>query len=159
LFEEAAWSEDAATLPDIPPAVRVRHDYAATGLSLKAHPVSFLRDQLAALKITPARALADQQRYPHGKRVAVAGLVLVRQRPGTASGIVFFTIEDETGIANLIVRPEVFERYRTAGKHSTILGAWGRVERQGEVVHVQTLRLASLDALGDGLTARSRDFH
>ncbi len=151
-------SRDAA-LPPIPPHRLVTQDYAATGLSLKAHPVVFLRDELNARGITPAASLRDEAAWPHGKAAAVAGIVLVRQRPGTASGIVFMTLEDETGIANLIVRPDVYERYRRAARHSVILGARGRVERQGEVVHVLVRSLESLDALQPGLAAGSRDFH
>jgi len=150
---------DSACLPEIAPSLRVRHDYAATGLSLKAHPVSFLRERLAAMNMTPAGDLADEARFPHGTPIAVAGLVLVRQRPGTASGIVFITLEDETGIANLIVKPDVFERDRRAGKHSTVLGARGRVERAGAVVHVLVTALGSLDAMAEGLAVTSREFH
>jgi error-prone DNA polymerase len=123
-------------LPPIPLPTRVIHDYAATGLSLKAHPLSFAREALDRQRITPAGHLADERRFPHGTRVAVAGLVLVRQRPGTASGVVFITLEDETGTANLIVRPAIYERYRPALRHSIALVAHGTVERQGQVIHI-----------------------
>ena len=91
--------------------------------------------------------------------IAPLGLVLVRQRPGTASGIVFVTIEDETGIANLIVRPRVFERWTAIVRHSGALIAIGRVERAGRVVHVQVARVVDADHLLEGVTPRSRDFH
>ncbi len=159
LFDSVARADAPIPLPAIPVPIKVRYDYAATGLSLKAHPISFLRGRLDAMKVTPARGLSDPRACPHGRRVVVAGLVLVRQRPGTASGIVFYTLEDETGIANLIVRPDVFERYRSVGKTSASLCAWGRVERQGEVVHVLVARLASLDMLNAGVEVRPRDFH
>lgn len=102
-------------------------------------------------------SLADEARYPHKTPASVAGIVLVRQRPGTASGIVFLTLEDETGIANLIVRPQVYERFRSVARHSTLLLARGTVERQGQVVHLHVRRLARLDSL-TLLHAASRDF-
>jgi error-prone DNA polymerase len=149
----------AASLPVVPPAQQVRHDYASIGLSLKAHPVSFLRDRLDAMGVSCAREIQCEQASPSGRPVQVAGVVLVRQRPGTASGILFMTIEDETGIANLIVRPKVFERYRSAARHSTFIRATGKVERNGPVVHVQVARIDALDPEQDSLFVRSRDFH
>lgn len=146
-------------LPFIPGPQQVRHDYAATGLSLKAHPLSFIRSELDAQRVITAQSLQDEGTAPFASRVSVAGLVLVRQRPATASGIVFFTIEDETGIANLIVKPHIYERHRRIAKLSTSLRAWGRVERNGTVVHVLVSRLASLDDLINGLRSHSRDFH
>ena len=99
------------------------------------------------------------RRTPAGRRVLVAGLVLVRQRPSTAKGTLFYTLEDETGLANLIVRPKVYERYRRAARGAVALLAEGRVERQGQVVHLQTDRLSDLsDRLGR-LQSCSRDFH
>ena len=83
----------------------------------------------------------------------------MRQRPSTASGVVFITIEDETGVANLIVRPHVYERYRRAARHGVILRAHGAVERAGDVVHVMVRRLGTLDDRLRDLQSRSRDFH
>jgi len=91
--------------------------------------------------------------------VKVAGLVLVRQRPGTASGIVFETLEDETGVANLIIPPSIFDRYRPAARHASFAGAEGRVERQGKVVHVHVRRMVDLGELLNGCEQHSRDFH
>ncbi|RMH13573.1 MAG: DNA polymerase III subunit alpha, partial [Planctomycetota bacterium] len=113
--------EPEPTLPTIPLALDVAEDYQSVGLSLKAHPVSFIRERLTAAGVTANRDLSDEQLCPSGRVVTVAGVVLVRQRPSTASGVVFVTIEDETGIANLIVRPEVYERYRRAVRHSRTL--------------------------------------
>jgi error-prone DNA polymerase len=121
--------------------------------------VSFVRDRLAERGAIPARELADGGLSPQGRFVRVAGLALVRQRPATASGIVFITIEDESGVANLIVRPRIFERYRKAARLSACILAEGQVERQGQVVHIQTARLHSLDGWLAGLSSRSRDFH
>lgn len=152
---------DALTtaLPAIAPHRIVHQDYAATGLSLKAHPMSFLRDRLNERKVVRARDLALSMATPNGRRVSVAGLVLVRQRPGTASGIVFITMEDETGIANLIIRPAIFEKFRSIARMSVALLASGRVERAHDVVHVLVSNLESIDAWQPDLIARSRDFH
>jgi error-prone DNA polymerase len=146
-------------LPDVGPSRRMVADYAHTGLSLRAHPMEFLRGTLDARGVTRACELRDERACPNGRRVKVAGVVLVRQRPGTASGVVFITLEDETGIANLILWPRVFERFRVAARMSTLLLAQGSVERQGEVVHVHVHRLESLDEHAPELASSSRDFH
>jgi error-prone DNA polymerase len=150
---------ELAALPPLPPGRKVLHDYHALGLSLKAHPMSFLRPHLDSQGLTPCADLRDQKTCPPGRLVTVAGLVLVRQRPGTASGVVFFTIEDETGIANLICWSDTFERYRAVARLSTVLLARGRVERSGEVVHVHVQHLENLDDHIPMLTSASRDFH
>lgn len=137
----------------------VLEDYASIGLSLKAHPISFIRDTLDARGVTPAADLRRERACPQGKAVSVAGLVLMRQRPGTASGVVFITLEDETGIANLILWKDTFERFRRVARLSSGMLAHGRVEREGEVVHVHVQRLECLDDHLDTLVARSRDFH
>jgi error-prone DNA polymerase len=147
------------SLPHIPAPTRVIHDYAATGLSLKAHPISFMRKHLDERRVTPNFHLRDTRKCPSGRQLCVAGIVLVRQRPATASGVVFFTIEDETGIANLIVRPQIYGRYRRDARHSVIILAYGKIERQGDVVHVLVSRISTLDEEMTELTAKSRDFH
>jgi len=91
--------------------------------------------------------------------VSVAGIVVIRQRPGTAKGIVFETLEDESGTLNLIIKPDIFERYRTAARHATLVQADGYVERQGKVQHVMALRLHDLSHLLADCDLRSRDFH
>ena len=146
-------------LPRIPRPRKVIQDYAATGLSLKAHPVSFIRRDLQRRGAVPAVELKDPRKWPHGAPIAVAGIVLVRQRPGTASGIVFMTLEDETGVANLIVRPEIYRRDRAAARGKVVILARGKVERQGEVVHVLVERIESAEPALAALAARSRDFH
>jgi error-prone DNA polymerase len=146
-------------LPPIPEPRKVIQDYAALGLSLKAHPVSFIRPMLERRGAVPAAELRDQDKWPHGAGVAVGGMVLVRQRPGTASGIVFMTLEDETGVANLIVRPHVYQRDRQAARHGVVVLARGTVERQGDVVHILVRELQSADRAVQELAARSRDFH
>ncbi|MBI1189603.1 MAG: DNA polymerase III subunit alpha [Tepidisphaera sp.] len=162
LFEQAGvWADVAApcALPAQSALTGVSEDYRNVGLSLKAHPMRFAREALAAQGVTPNAALADPALTPAGSPVTVAGLVLVRQRPGTASGIVFMTIEDETGVANLIVRPKIYERFRAAAKHSQAIAATGIVERQGDVVHVMTRRIRRVSIAGESIHARSRDFH
>jgi error-prone DNA polymerase len=111
----------------------VVHDYTATALSLKAHPVSFVREKLALLRVTPNAMLAKCR---DGDLVTVAGLVLVRQRPGTASGIVFITIEDETGCSNIVTFSTVFEKYRKTILQSRLLIVSGKLQIEGEVIHV-----------------------
>ncbi len=156
---EAETREGLDALPEVAPSMRVLHDYSSTGLSLKAHPISFIRPHLDSRAATPNTELRSERLSPTGRRVSVAGVVLVRQRPGTASGVVFITLEDETGIANLIVWPKVFERFRRVGRLSAMLLARGRVERQGEVVHVHVDHMESLDGLAPELASASRDFH
>ena len=121
-----------------------------------SHPLALIRSTLAKEKILTA---AEVQKLPGGRWVKVAGLVLIRQRPGTASGIVFETIEDETGIVNLIVRPNTFERYHAAARHAGLLQCDGYVERQGQVVHVMAKRLIDRSYLIRGFELSSRDFH
>ncbi len=150
----------ASLLPAIPEPAKVRHDYAALGLSLRGHPLSFLRDRLDALGAATAAEVRDAARSPAGRFVAAAGLVLIRQRPATAHGVVFMTIEDETGPLNLIVRPAVYRHCRRALRASTAVLVRGRVERRGdEVVHVLVRSARSLDPVMNGFAVASRDFH
>jgi len=147
-----------ATLPPVGASRQVVHDYASTGLSLKRHPATFLRSRLDRMGATPNGQLKDENRWPHGRAISVAGLVLVRQRPGTASGVVFMTLEDETGVANLIFRPSVFERFRRTARHATMLLIRGRVERKGQVVHVMVRQAIDLTDDLAGLRDNSRNF-
>lgn len=146
-------------LPPIAPSTLVRQDYEHVGLSLKAHPMSFLRERLASDGVVPCGDLRDPRLCPQGRRLQVAGLVLVRQRPGTASGVVFFTLEDESGIANLIVWSDTFESYRRVARQSHVLQVRGKIERQGEVVHVHVDHMESLDHALPDVELASRDFH
>jgi error-prone DNA polymerase len=134
----------------------VRIDYETTSLSLKKHPVALVRATLAQQRIVTAE---EVNHLPAGRWVKVAGLVLIRQRPGTASGIVFVTLEDETGIVNLIVRPQIFDRYHLAARHAALLQCDGYIERQGQVVHVMAKRLFDRSELIQGYLLSSRDFH
>jgi error-prone DNA polymerase len=143
----------------MPPLQEVLTDYATAGLSLKRHPVSFARAALAQQGVTPAILLQNAERYPHGLAIRVAGLVLIRQRPGTASGVVFITLEDETGITNLILWATTYDRYRLAARHATLLLAHGQIQRQDRVIHILAHRLFNQDALLGPLAQPSRDFH
>lgn len=133
-----------AALPRISAAASVVQDYQSTGLSLKAHPMSFVRNRLKSFGVLPAIDLSDPAKTPDGFRAAVAGLVLVRQRPQTAAGILFVTLEDETGIANLIVKPAIYLRWRKALRGAAGLLAWGTVQRHGQVVHLLVKRAADM---------------
>ena len=160
LFDDLAIKASASThLPAMRKNEEVIADYTTTGLSLKQHPVWFVRTGLAKGKILTAAQIQDRARYPNGYLVRVAGLVLVRQRPGTASGVVFITIEDETGIANLIVWSTTFERYRPAARHATLLQCNGIIQREGQVLHVLARQLIDRTDLMYGLSQASRDFH
>jgi error-prone DNA polymerase len=135
---EKSETRAASLLPAMPLGEHVVEDYATTSLSLKRHPVAFLRGELAREGIVPAAALATlpAQHTTGGRRVAVAGLVLIRQRPGSAKGVIFVTLEDETGIANLIVWPPVLERFRRTVLGATFLYCRGRLQREERVIHI-----------------------
>jgi len=142
--------EDKVRLPEMTLSEHVAHDYAATSLSLKAHPVSFIRKQLEQLHILSASSLANAR---NGDLVKVAGLILVRQRPGTASGICFITIEDETGTANLVVFQKLFDKYRKEIIQSRLLMVEGQLQIEGEVVHVIVRRCYNFNRLLRRLTS------
>jgi error-prone DNA polymerase len=125
--------DEKVSLPTMTTSEHVVHDYAAISLSLKAHPVSFVREKLQRLHILSTQDLTTAK---DGDQVKVAGLVLVRQRPGTASGICFITIEDETGCANLVVFENLFNKYRKEILQSRLLMVEGKLQVEGEVIHV-----------------------
>jgi error-prone DNA polymerase len=125
-------SEPEVALPPMRLGEEVAQDYANLRLSLRCHPLALLRPWLDR-RVAEARQLAS---FANGRRVEVAGLALVRQRPGTASGVIFITIEDETGVANLVVWPSVFERYRRVVLGAQLLVVRGKLQREGIVIHV-----------------------
>jgi error-prone DNA polymerase len=133
--------EPEVALPVAPIGEEVVDDYSALRLSLKAHPVALLRESLAGDGRQTCMVL-DTQR--DGRRIRLAGLVLVRQRPGTAKGVIFVTLEDETGVANLVVWANTFERYRRVVMTAKLLGVTGRVQREGRVIHVVVEHLEDL---------------
>lgn len=136
-------------LPLLTDAEHVVEDYATTGLSLKAHPVSFVRPQLHNLRVVPTAHLA---KMTNGDSVAVAGLITVRQRPGTAKGVIFVTVEDETGFANLVVWGTVFEKYRRDIVQARLLMVQGKVQIEGEVIHVIANSCYNLTSLLKNMT-------
>jgi len=170
--------EPSVALPAMPLSEHVVEDYVATGLSLKAHPVRFFRDRLTALGAMSNARLHDEE-LNQDERVTVAGLVLVRQRPGTAKGVIFMTLEDETDIANIIVWPKAFAANRRVVMTARFLAVRGRLQRAGLVIHVVAESFIDLSAelpklrngdpfssplvgqhpLDTALLLKSRDFH
>ncbi|HEX3576321.1 MAG TPA: OB-fold nucleic acid binding domain-containing protein, partial [Rhodopila sp.] len=152
--------DSVPTEPDPEPEVKltpmtagrqVVEDYRSTGLSLRRHPVSFLRPDLAARRIVRC---ADLATIRDGKRVEVAGIILVRQRPGSARGVLFVTIEDETGHANLILWPSVFEKQRSLVLTASMIACRGKLQKEGEVIHVIAEHLTDLSGLLRGVGER-----
>jgi len=131
-------------------------DYASLGLSLGRHPLALLRARLQRQRMFTA---AELKTLPQGRLARVTGLVTGRQRPGTASGVTFVTLEDETGMINVIVWHDLAERQRKELLRSSLLTVYGTLEREGEVVHVIAGRLRDQTPLLGKLTTRSRDFH
>ncbi|GJD53336.1 Error-prone DNA polymerase [Methylobacterium crusticola] len=138
------WNEAAVTLAPLREGAAVVADYRAAGLSLGRHPVAFLRADLARDGMVACGALA---RARDGARLTVAGLVLVRQKPGSAKGVMFVTLEDESEVANLVVWPSLFARQRSLILSASMMGARGRVQREGRVVHLVADHLIDLSDL------------
>ncbi|MBB4067359.1 error-prone DNA polymerase [Gellertiella hungarica] len=149
----AASEREGGTVPEVnEPAIALRpmaagrevvEDYSHTGLSLRRHPVSFLRADLSGRRIV---SCAEAMGSRDGRWLESAGIVLVRQRPGSAKGVMFVTVEDETGTANLVVWTKVFERYRRIILSSGMIAVKGRIQREGEVVHLVAHRITDLSA-------------
>jgi error-prone DNA polymerase len=130
-------------------------DYRSVGLTLRRHPLALLRDRLSARRVVTTQALWD---LPDGRWVIAAGLVITRQRPGSASGVTFVTLEDEVGHVNLIVWKRVADEQRAALLESRLLEVRGRIQREGDVLHVVARRLTNLSLLLGDLVVESRDF-
>jgi error-prone DNA polymerase len=156
LLAQSDFHEPAPRLPIPSEAADIVADYHSLGLSLRRHPLALLRRRLGRLRMTPAEAL---RQLPSGRLTRTAGIVTCRQHPDTASGVIFVTLEDETGYANVVVWASVASRQRRELLRSTLLAVEGVIERDGEVVHLIAGRLSDLSHLLGGLTARSRDFH
>jgi error-prone DNA polymerase len=138
--KEEGCEASPAKLPAMPLAEPVKSEYQTVRLSLKAHPMHFLRSYYAAQNFVTAEQL---KRIKDGKRLSMAGVVLIRQRPGTSKGVVFITIEDETGVANLVVWPKVFEKQRKIVMGARLMAVHGMIQRDpdSEVIHVVAARL------------------
>ncbi|KFD27709.1 MULTISPECIES: error-prone DNA polymerase [Sphingobium] len=142
LREEAI--EPSVILAEMGEGAEVVEDYRASGLSLRAHPVAFLRDELKARRMITCEQLRTTR---DGRWIELAGLVLVRQKPGSAKGVMFITLEDETDVANLVVWTNVFEKNRRTVLGASMMGVRGQVQREGEVIHVIAQRLDDLSGM------------
>lgn len=156
VLEGSAIAEPRAILTAPSEGEDIVADYASLGLTLGRHPVALLRERLSRQRMSSA---AELKSLPHGRIARVTGLVTGRQRPGTASGVTFVTLEDETGMINVIVWRDLAERQRKELLRSSLLTVYGTLEREGEVVHLVAGRLRDQTALLGNLVTSSRDFH
>jgi len=156
LLRDAPTDEPALTLPVAPEGEDIVFDHASLGLTLRSHPLALLRPQLAAQRLLSAMELHE---FPNGRLARACGIVTVRQQPGTASGVVFVTLEDETGTVNVIVWAALKERQRRELVHARLLAVYGVWQREGEVRHLIAHHLRDLSPLLGGLSTASRDFH
>jgi error-prone DNA polymerase len=155
LRETRVHEDGAAELAPPSEAEDMLADYRALGLTLKRHPLALLRDELKAFKVEPAAVLRG---YPAGRLARASGIVTHRQRPETAKGTVFVTLEDETGAVNVIVWPSVAEAQRRPLLGATLLTVYGQWQREGDVMHLVARKLVDHSHLLQGLASRSRDF-
>jgi error-prone DNA polymerase len=145
--------------PQLPPPTEggnIVSDYASMGLTLGRHPLALLRRRLQGLRWLNAEQL---HRLTDGSPARAAGIITCRQRPGTASGVMFMTLEDETGCINVVVWRQLLERQRRELLHSSLLGVEGLVQKEGRVVHLIAHRVTDHSALLGRLITTSRDFH
>ncbi len=155
LLANTAICEPMSPLPVPTEGQDIAADYASLGLSLRRHPLALLRQQLHGLHVLSAAKL---HAVPHGRRVRTAGLVITRQRPASASGVTFLTLEDETGTVNVVVWRDLADRQRAPLLGAQLLSVSGVLERDGQVVHLIASRLEDYSALLGRLVTRSRDF-
>jgi error-prone DNA polymerase len=156
LLAGSTFIETAAALPAPTEGQDIVADYRTLGLTLRRHPLALLRQRLARQRLASS---AEVREAPHGRIVRTAGIVIGRQRPDTASGVVFVTLEDESGTTNVIVWRDLGDRQRRELLGAKLLAVYGKLEREGPVVHVVAGRLVDLSPLLGELPARSRDFH
>ena len=156
ILRGATFAETSPALPPPSEGQDIVADYRRLGLSLRRHPLALLRRQLRARRMMTSQDIAQA---PHGRLARVAGIVIGRQRPDTKSGVVFVTLEDETGPTNVIVWRDVGDRQRRELLGARLMAVYGKVEREGEVVHVIAGRLVDMTPLLGSLPTRSRDFH
>lgn len=148
--------EAPLALPEAPEGEAIVWDYASTGLTLRRHPLALLRAELAKRRLMSAQQLKDA---PDGRLVRHCGIVTLRQQPGTSSGVVFVTLEDETGVVQVIVWRHLRERQRSVLANSRLLAVYGQWQREGEVTNLIAGHLEDLTPLLNGLSTVSRDFH
>jgi len=156
LLRDAPVAEADLLLPAASEGREILADYQSLGLTLNRHPLALLRRRLAAKRFKTAAELAA---YPNGRLARACGIVTVRQRPGTAGGTIFVTLEDETGVVNVIIWPALVERQRRELLNASLLGVYGVWQREGEVMHLVAKLLVDESALLGALTVASRDFH
>jgi error-prone DNA polymerase len=156
LLADSQFDEAQPALPSPTEGQDIVADYRRIGLTLRRHPLALLRRKLRERRLATAD---DVRAAPQGRLVRTAGIVIGRQRPDTASGVIFVTLEDETGASNVIVRRDVGERQRRELLGARLLGVYGTIEREGEVVHILAGRLVDLTPMLGALPTRSRDFH
>jgi error-prone DNA polymerase len=147
--------DDDVTLPNMSELEHVTQDYHSLSFSLRRHPIGFLREKLSRMGYMHNNAL---RALPHKTRVKIAGLVIIRQRPGTAKGVIFQTLEDETGFANIVIWPSVFEQFRYETLTAPILSIEGVLERKDNVAHVIAQKLIDISGQLHELSMSSRDF-
>jgi error-prone DNA polymerase len=135
-------------IPEMDPIEEMRADFGTTGLTIGPHPMKLVRERMRARRIF---GFAEVQAAPHGRRVRVGGMVVTRQRPGTASGIVFMTLEDEDGHVNLVVFSHIYERYRHIARDEVMLIAEGQIQKTNNVTNVIVDRFERLDAPEPGV--------
>jgi error-prone DNA polymerase len=153
LLEEAPEVAPEAPLEQMTTFERLAADYHGTSLTIGRHPMHFRREEMNRLGVTPARDLAGLR---NGRLVKVAGCVIVRQRPGTAKGIVFVSLEDETGIFNVVVMPDIFDEYRLTIVREPYLLIHGKVQNEDGVIHILARRFERIEPPGPALN--SHDF-
>jgi error-prone DNA polymerase len=142
-------------LPPLTECDELLEEYATTGVSVESHPMALIREALSRENFPSAK---ETRGLPTGKHVEVAGMVITRQRPSTASGVLFVTLEDETGHLNVIVWPKVYERFKQVARDEVMLVVRGKIERQGPVVHLIAQHLRALRALESPAGVRQRNF-
>lgn len=156
LFAGMITSAEEIVLPPMSELQEVIFDYKMLGLSLKQHPMAFLRDDLRQQSYFSTHNLA---KLANGQAVKVAGVVIIRQRPPTAKGVIFQTIEDENGFANIVIWPKVYETYKAEALFSTVVAVEGRLQRQGKVIHVIAEVIRDIAGQLNTFVSPSRDFH
>jgi error-prone DNA polymerase len=156
MLSVAAVQDDTPELGAPSEAQDIVADYRSVGLTLGRHPLELLRPALLEQRLMPASALRS---YRNGRLARGCGIVTVRQRPGTAKGVLFVTIEDETGNVNVIIWPSLLERQRKEALGASLLAVYGTWQCEGEVRHLVAQRLVDMSHLLGGLQSTSRDFH
>ena len=154
LLEDIVENDEASPLEAMTPEERLLADFGGAGLTVGPHPMAYCRDKLRDAKVLRA---IDLNGIPNGRRVRIAGCVIARQRPGTAKGFVFISLEDETGIANIIITPDVLDKYRATVIQGKFLLFEGPVQNVDNVIHVKAARVEEISIIR--AAPPSRDFH